>query len=142
MAAKFHEDGIRFLYPENWQMDREETDGGWTVSVQSPGTAFFLLSYDAAMPEPAQMAATALEALGSEYPSLESDAATESVAGRPAVGHDVRFFSMDLTNTCCLRSFYGGAGTVLMMWQTNDLELDQLGPVLKAICASIRVERD
>src|SRR5579864_5379297 len=140
MPARFDENGIRFQYPENWEVDRQETDGGWTVSVQSPGTAFFMLSYDADMPELELMADTALEALRSEYPGLDSDAAVDSLAGQPAVGHDVRFFSLDLTNTCCLRSFYTDTGTVLMMWQANDLELDRLGPVLKAICASIQVD--
>ncbi len=140
MAAQFHRDGIRFLYPENWEMDRQDNDAGWTVSVQSPGTAFLLVSYDAGMPEADLMADTALEALRSEYPSLESDKAVESLAGQPAVGHDVQFFSLDLTNTGWLRSFYGGAGTVLVMWQANDLELERIGPVLRAICASIQVE--
>ena len=43
----------------------------------------------------------------------EADDCVDSVAGQPAVGHDVRFFSLDLTNTCWIRSFYGGRGTVL-----------------------------
>ncbi len=140
MAAQFHRDGIRFMYPENWEMDRQDNDAGWTVSVQSPGTAFLLVSYDPEMPEADVMADTALEALQSEYPGLESDRAVDSLAGQPAVGHDVQFFSFDLTNTGWLRSFYSGSGTVLVMWQANDLELDRVGPVLRAICASIQVE--
>ena len=83
-------------------MDRQDNEAGWTVSVQSPGTAFLLVSYDAAMPAADLMADTALEALRSEYPDLESDKAVESLAGLPAVGHDVQFFSLDLTNTCWL----------------------------------------
>jgi hypothetical protein len=142
MTAQFRKDGIRFLYPENWEMERQDTDSSWTVSVQSPGTAFLLVSYDVETPEPALMADTALEALRSEYPSLESDEAVESLAGQPAVGHDVRFFSLDLTNTCWLRSFYAGEGTVLVMWQANDLELDRFEPVLSAICASIQIEEE
>ena len=88
------------------------------------------------------MAQTALEALRGEYADLEADDCVESVAGLPAVGHDVRFFSLDLTNTCWIRSFYSGRGTVLAMWQINDLELEQHEPVLRAICASIKVEED
>jgi hypothetical protein len=142
MTAQFHEDGIRFQYPENWVLERQDTDAGWTVTVQSLGTAFVLLSYDAEMPEAELMADTALEALRSDYPSLESAKAVESLAGLPAVGHDVQFFAFDLTNTCWLRSFDSGTGTVLVMWQANDLELDRLGPVLRAICASITVDEE
>ena len=142
MAATFHEDGLSFQYPENWQLQREESETGWTVSLQSPETAFFLVSYDGDMPEAEAMAQTALDALQEEYPTLEADVCVEDVAGQPACGHDIRFFSFDLTNTCWSRSFYCGTGTVLAMWQATDLELEHMEPILKAICASLRVEED
>ncbi len=142
MAARFEEDGIEFLYPENWDLQREETENGWTIALQSPDTAFLVMSFDADMPEPGLMAQTAPDALKGEYENLESDACLESIAGQPAVGYDVRFFSLDLTNTCWIRSFYSGRGTVLVMWQLNDLELERHEQVLRAICASIKVEED
>ena len=142
MAAQFDHGGIRFLYPENWRAEREDSAGGWTVSVQSPQTAFFMLTFDDDMPEQALMAETALEALRSEYPELEADEAVESVAGQPAVGHDIRFFSLDLTNTCWTRSFYSGSGTLLALWQANDLELEEVEPIFQAIRASLHVDAD
>ena len=33
-----------------------------------------------------------------------------------------------------------GTGTILMMWQANDLELDDVEPVFRAMCASLHVE--
>lgn len=142
MIATFHEDGIRFQYPSNWQMSREESEDGWTVSLQSPETAFFVLTYDGAMPEVAEVVETALEALRAEYPELEAEDAIESLAGQPALGHDIRFFSLDLTNTCCTRCFYCETGTIFLMWQANDLELDAVEPVMRAIRASLRVEQE
>ena len=140
MAALFEKDGIRFRYPENWRLEIEETANGWTASLQSPGTAFLMLSLDQDRPGVEHVAATALETLREEYPELEADEYVESVAGQPAVGHEIQFFSLDLTNTCWTRSFYGSGGTVLLMWQINDLELEENEPVLKAICASVEVE--
>jgi hypothetical protein len=140
MAAQFDEGGIRFRYPENWRLERETTDSGWTVSVQSPDTAFLLVSLDEDMPSTEDVARSALEALRTEYPDLEADECMDSVAGQPAIGHDIRFISLDLTNTCWTRSFYSGRGTVLVMWEANDLELDVNEPVLRAICASLEVE--
>ncbi len=142
MAALFEADGITFLYPENWELQREESATGWTISLQSPDTAFLVVAYDAEMPEMELMAQTALDALRGEYEDLEAEDCLETLAGQPAVGHDVRFFSLDLTNTCWIRSFYGGRGTVLVMWQANDLELERNEPVLRAICASLKVEED
>jgi hypothetical protein len=140
--AEFEQDGIGFRYPENWQIQREETESGWTVSVQSPMTAFFMLTYDDEMPAQELMAETALEALREEYPDLEADEMLESVAGQPAVGHEIRFFSFDLTNTCWTRCFYSGRGTLLALWQANDLELEEVEPIFAAIRASLHIDED
>ena len=140
MAEQFEHDGIRFSYPENWRLEREETDSGWTVLLQSPDPAFFLLSLDEGGPDSGAMARTALDALREDYPDLEADECVESLAGQPAVGHDIQFTSLDLTNTCWTRCFYSSEGTVLVLWQVNDLELERAEPVLKAICASLQVE--
>lgn len=142
MPATFQADGIRFQYPDNWQLSREDTESGWTAYVQSPATAFFLLTYDRTMPDVGAMAETALQALREEYPGLEADDALESLAGQPAFGHDIRFFSLDLTNTSCTRCFDCVTGTCLVMWQANDLELDAVEPVFRAMCASLRLDEE
>ena len=138
--AEFSDGGIRFRYPENWILEREDNDSGWTVSVQSPGTAFLMVCLREDTPAIDEVADAALAALKDDYPELEYDQCIDSVAGQPAVGHTVRFFSLDLTNTCWTRSFYSNQGTVLVLCQTSDLELEKNGPVLKAICASMEVE--
>jgi hypothetical protein len=142
MIAEFEEGGIRFRYPENWKLEREDSDAGWTVSVQSPQTAFLTVTLDEEMPSVDQMAETALAALREVYPELEAEDCIDSVAGQPAIGHNIRFFSLDLTNTCWTRSFYSARGTVLVLCQANDLELDVNEPVLRAICASLELEEE
>jgi hypothetical protein len=142
VTKQFQESGIRFRYPDNWRLEREDTANGWTVSLYSPDTAFMLISCDDTMPTTEDMAEAALDALRTEYPQLEADERIDSLAGQMAVGHDVRFFSFDLTNTCWTRSIYGAKGTVLVLCQTNDLELEQTEPVLRAICASLEVESE
>lgn len=140
MVAQFDEAGIHFKYPENWRLDREETEAGWTWLLQSPETAFLLLSLREDLPKPEDLAKTALAVLREDYPGLEADDCVTTLAGRPAVGHDIRFFSLDLTNTCWTRSFLSPGGTVLVMCQINDLEWERSGLVLQAICASLRVD--
>jgi hypothetical protein len=140
MAAQFEDGGIRFRYPENWRLEREDNDEGWTVSLQGPDTAFLMLCLREDMPSTDRLADAALDALREEYPDLEADDCVDSLAGQPAIGHDIRFISLDLTNTCWTRSFYSSRGTVLVLCQTNDLELDRHEPVLRAICASIELE--
>jgi hypothetical protein len=142
MSKQFEEDGISFSYPENWRLEREEAEDGWTVAVEGPGTAFMTVTLDTRMPVTEEVAATVLEALRSDYPDLEAEPCVETIAGQMAVGHDIEFFSFDLTNTCWTRSLYTGAGTLLLLFQANDLELEEYGPVLRAICASLKVERE
>lgn len=142
MVAEFEEAGISFRYPANWQLDRQETDAGWTVTLQSPETAFFMLSLNEEMPSTTSLAEAALVALREEYHDLDADECVDSMAGLPAFGHDIRFFSLDLTNTCWTRSFYCENGTVLVLCQVNDLELEKNEPVLRAICASLAVAED
>ena len=140
MVKQFDEDGVSFRYPDDWTLEREETEDGWTATLQSKETAFLVVTLDRRMPEPEQMVETALEALKSEYPGLEADPALDMLAGEMAVGHDIQFFSFDLPNTAWTRSLYCGAGTLLVYWQANDLELEATEPVLKAITGSLKVE--
>ena len=141
MATAFEDGGIRFRYPENWTLEREQSDTGWTVSLQSPQTAFVVVSCDGSMPSAEDVAQTTLEALQSEYPGLEADPAVDTLAGQMAVGHDIRFFSFDLTNTCWTRSFDSPDGTVLLLCQVSDIDADD-EPVLRAICKSLRVAEE
>jgi hypothetical protein len=139
MVKAFEEDGIRFQYPENWQLEREEADSGWTVIVQSPNTSFLLISYNEDQPSADQMLDSTLEGLREVYPDVEAYEEVDTLAGLPAVGHDIHFTSLDLTNTCWTRCFYTDAATVLIFWQATDADLEQTEPVLKAICASLQV---
>jgi hypothetical protein len=139
MPAQFDDAGIHFLYPDNWRLERESSDDGWTVSVQSQGPAFLLLTVDQNDPSPEEMLATAREALQADYPDLEVEDCIDTLAGLPAVGHNMRFISLDLTNTCWTRSFYSEAGTVMVLCQCNDLESEVNEPVLRAMCASLKV---
>lgn len=142
MSKLFRERGVSFRYPENWTLEREEADNGWTATVQSPGTAVAIVRLDEDMPDPQQVIETALEALRSEYPELEAEAQVDTLAGQMAVGHDIHFFSLDLTNTCWTRSLYTDDGTLLVMWQAADIDLDEYEPALKRLCASLKVEQE
>lgn len=136
----FHADGVRFQYPESWTLTREDGDNGWIVNVQRSETAFFMLRLDDQEADATAEAKTVLETLRTDYPELEAEEVHESIAGQSAVGHDIQFFSFDLTNTCCTRVLRCEMGTLLVMWQANDLEMDEAEPIFRAMCASLRVD--
>ena len=45
MAREFARDGIRLQYPDNWTVEAEDTEDGWSASIMSPDTAFLMLSH-------------------------------------------------------------------------------------------------
>lgn len=125
-GATYSDHGIRFEYPEDWEL--EETDDGsvTTVSVQKPGgLAFAFVTVDDSCPAPADIADEALAAMREEYPGLDAAPALETIDGHGAVGHDVEFIALDMTNTCAIRCFRTPRRTVLVFAQWSDLDSDE-----------------
>jgi hypothetical protein len=142
VTKQFRQDGVSFDYPANWTLERESAEDGWTVTVQSPGTAFAMIRLDPTLPPTEQVAQTALDALRADYEELEAEPCVEMLAGEMAIGHDINFFALDLSNTCWTRCIYAAAGTLLVLCQVSDLEQVEYEPVLRAICQSLQADED
>lgn len=144
MPAVYDEHGIRFAFPENWSLDAPgESAGEMTVTVTSPGTAFWSLSVYPGDVRPAELLAEALAAMQAEYPALEFDDAEEEIEEQLLVGYDLNFFYLDLCNTATVRGFFRGGSTFLLLCQAEDHELAEAEPVFRAITASLlRDDRD
>lgn len=139
MPGVFSKDGISFQYPENWNLEKEETDGGWMIHLQSPNTAFLMLTCDRTIPALDAVLQTALDTMKNEYEEIEVENALSTISGIPAVGHDCQFTSLDFTNTCWLRALSVHGATLLFLCQANDFEMDVAGQVFQAIFASTTI---
>lgn len=136
----FERDGVRFQYPDNWELQAEQTDdGGWTAMVQSPDTAFLLVSLRPEAGDPAELADQTLEALKAEYPELDAENAMDTVAGVRAIGHDVDFLTLDTAISCRTRCLDTPVGPLLVMAQVSEYDMPVNDPVLRAMCASLAV---
>ncbi len=141
MISKFERDGIRFQYPSNWSLEtEEESAGGWSVSVQSPETAFLLISLRPDADNAAELADSTLDALKAEYKELDDTNAVGTFAGQVAIGHDIDFLTLDVPVTCWTRCAQTFAGPLLVMCQVSEPEREKNEPVLRAICASMTIE--
>ena len=138
MSLSYHNKLFEFLYPDGWALDEARTGEGFTVSLQSPYSMFVLVSYYDAVLDPKKLADQALETMTEEYDELDSVPISVSIAKLPAVGHDVNFFSLDLTNTCWIRAFISGSHSVLIFAQTSDLDLERGELAFRGICASLK----
>lgn len=134
-ASTYDDHGIRFDYPGDWEVEVTEEEGSvTTVSLQSPdGPAFALVTVDESRPAPEEIADAALEAMREEYPGLDASPARETIGGRAAVGHDVEFLSLDMTNACTIRCFRTERRTVLLFGQWSDLEDETPHAVLDGV---------
>ena len=139
MSHAYHSAAIDFLYPENWDLNESRNRDGLTVSLQSPYSMFLFLNYYDRAVAPEVLADEALQTMADEYPELDADPVAETIADQPAVGHDVSFFSLDLTNTCWIRAFSLGEQSVLIFAQTNDLDLEQGEQAFRGICRSLKI---
>jgi hypothetical protein len=139
MSNAYHNAIIQFLYPENWELNESHNRDGLTVSLQSPYSMFLFLSYYNRPLAPDELADESLQTMAEEYPELDADPVAEMIADQPAVGHDVSFFSLDLTNTCWIRALSSGEHTLLIFAQTNDLDLEQGEQTFRGICGSLKI---
>lgn len=139
MWGIYHDRGIRFEYPPDWEVEvSEDGPGQTTVTLESPGgTAFALVRLDEDCPAPADLADEALEAMRAEYPSLDSAPALETIDGHHAVGHDVEFLSLDIANSCNIRCFRTPRRTVFVFGQWSDLDGEEPEALMKTLRSSI-----
>jgi hypothetical protein len=141
-TKQFDRSGVRFQYPTNWSLDVEDVGDGWTATVQSPETAFVLVSLRPDADAPAELADEAAAALRAEYKELDAVAAVESLAGRPAVGYDIDFLTIDTATVCRIRCVDTPAGPLLVLSQVSEYDRGRNDPVLRAVAASLAVEDD
>jgi hypothetical protein len=141
MISEFNQSGVSFRYPANWRLESENSgETEWTVSVHSPGTAFFLISLRSDARDPADLADQTLEALKTEYKELDAENRVETIAGHLTIGHDIDFLTVDTAISCRTRCLETSSGPLLVMCQTSEFDRARNDPVLQAIVASLHVD--
>ena len=137
MPHEYSKLGISFLYPENWALDEEEARlGHRSVTVYSPGGAFWTVTIHPRGTDPARLSRAAVKAIREEYEDVDNEAIQENVAGRELVGYNLSFFYLDLTNTACVRCVRTKQATYTLFCQAEDREFEQIRSVFLAMTTS------
>lgn len=146
MSAIYDKLGLRFQYPENWMLEESEADrdstpgdgdAGDSISVYSPGGAFWSVVRSPASADTDALVEAALRAMRAEYDNLDAAAVEEVVAGRETRGYDVNFYCLDLTNSAMIRAARTPQAMLLILCQADDREFAQVENVFRAITASL-----
>ena len=141
MPARFERLGISFQYPDNWTLDEEDAlAGGQSVTVYSPGGAFWSVTVHPPSADSGKLAEAAVEAMKQEYEELEAQAARQSLAGREMTGYDLNFYYLDLTNTAQIRCLRTDQAVYSIFCQAEDREFDQIQLVFEAMTTSLLSE--
>jgi hypothetical protein len=146
MAAlkSWHRSGVALSHPVAWEVEvaTDEETTGWSVTFQSPETAFFMLSLQPEAASAVSMLDQALDALKSVYPNLDSESTVEAMSGIPALGCDIEFITVDSTVSCWLRAVETVSGPLLAMLQVSELDFMKNEPILQAMLESIVIDDD
>ncbi len=137
MPIEYNKSGIRFQYPDNWRMDdaASSTDCQ-TVSVYSPGGAFWTVSRHSRLADTKELAHAAVEAIRGEYAEIEVEDASENLADHELLGYDLSFYYVDLTNTASIRSLRADKSTFTIFYQAEDHEMAEIQAVMRAMTVS------
>jgi hypothetical protein len=138
MPSLFDRPPVRFQYPDNWTLDVESGDQRpQTVTVSGPDGPFWSVSVHPADADLQSLAKEATEAMSEEYEEVESAAATETIGDFEAIGYDLNFYYLDLTNTAVVRCFRSPQGVYAVFYQAEDRDFERLSEVFQAITASL-----
>jgi len=136
MTAEFNEMGVRFLYPENWEVS-SETSGGWplSVSVHSPTGAFWSVNIDTR--DCAQLADEALQAMRREYDEVELDSLEYQLDDLRISGYELHFYCLDLLIVSHVLAVPGDEVSMVVLYQAEYRDFLKLKPVFDAISLSL-----
>jgi hypothetical protein len=138
MPATYEKLGIRFQYPDNWTLDEGEAlEGEKSVSVYSPGGAFWSVMIHPPLQAPEDLVDAALRTMKEVYDELDAESVEETIGEMELVGCDMNFYCLDLTNTAAVRSGRTDEATLVIFWQADDRELAEVESVFRAITLSL-----
>jgi hypothetical protein len=142
---EFEQYGIRFEYPDSWDLDSGETEDGRTITLNSPETSFWSVSLFDGCPPVDSVLDAALAAYEEEYDEVdiydpgEDDQPVSICGSENTVARDVEFVCLELVNTVCLRAITTDSFTLLVLYQGTDFELANTRNTLEKITQSLSI---
>lgn len=133
---------IIFQYPTDWILTEDEADGEVTVSLQTPGAAFWSLTVFDDRPAAEDVLGAVLNAYRDEYPELDIYAVSTTVCRLPAEACDLDFVCLDLVSSAALRSFESLTRTFLIVYQGPDRELERFQGDFERVTLSLTLDSD
>lgn len=142
VLKEFSGHGVRFEYPDIWEVAVDETEGDVIVTVTVTETCFWLLRILRSCPTPPEVIESCLTGFREEYDEVEETTPDTSLCDLPAAAADVSFVCMDLLNSAALRSVRSLNHTLLVWWQSSQSELEEAQAIFDHMTASVSNDRN
>lgn len=138
VLATWQGEGVRFDYPDIWELDEQRDGDDVIVTVSTEGTCFWTLRILPGCPPPPDVVESCIEGYRQEYGEIESSETECRVAEMPAWSRELSFECLELLNTAGLHSVRTSDFTLLVWWQGTDHELQPLRRVFEGMTGSVR----
>ena len=137
MPGVYDKFGVKFLYPDNWQIVEEEgNDWPKTVTVQSPDGAFLSLYIYEWGVNLRDLVREAVEAMKQEYEDIEAEEILQPTDGSD-YGYNLDFYCLDLVITAQIRGALVPGKALVWQCQAENREFDKCELVFRAITTSL-----
>ena len=138
MPAEFSGLGIHFVYPDNWELSREDsTDFPRTVSVHSPTGAFWSVTMHPGHVLPQIAVQEYSDAMRQEYDSVEIEPIEMVIDDEETYAFELNFYCLDFLITSRIIAFDRAGLTVTLCYQAESREFEALLPVFGAVTHSL-----
>lgn len=135
-------DGVTFVYPEGWELSRDEHGTDVTWHLQTDGSAFWSLTLLASCPTAEEAVEAVVDAFREEYPDLDVYSGPDTPLPGPAAGCDIDFVYVDLVNAARIRAEATSVFTAVVVYQGEDREVELYREQFEAITRSLRYHGD
>lgn len=138
MPSTFDDFGLRFIYPDNWQIqsrDSDEASDG--VTLELPRGGFFSVTKYRAAPPMDVVLEKIVSAMRAEYPELEAEELGD-IDDDDSETIELRFYYLDLLIIARIMAMTIASQTIVVQIQAESREFDAGEPVFAAMMKSIR----
>ncbi len=139
MTAVFERHGLKFQYPENWELTEEVADDDEAIEIQllAPGGAFWSLTVLNGEASANSLIQETLESLESQYEGAETEAASDRIDDFLLAGFDSYFYCLDLLVSNRIRTVEHDGLQLVIVMQAESREFDRQELVFSAITTSL-----
>lgn len=138
MPGIYDQQGVKFLYPDNWTLAGQSLDTEpIVVELQSPSSAFWTLHVYSLENDAGEIIDEFRDAMSAEYENIEVETVDEMEGEEPVLGYDMAFYCLDFLVSAKVRCWRQGNSLVLTHAQAEDREFEEIAPIFRAMTVSM-----